>query len=61
MLYLTEENVSPASRTTGVSQVISCFKLKGNAFVFTSSNSTLQTDMCVATMLNTRIESWSKR
>jgi len=36
MLYLTEENVSPASRTTGVSQVISCFELRGNAIVFTS-------------------------
>jgi len=36
MLYLTEENVSPASRTTGVSQVTSCLKLRGNAIVFTS-------------------------
>jgi len=36
MLYLTDENVSPSSRTTGVSQVISCFKSRGNAIVFTS-------------------------
>jgi hypothetical protein len=36
MLYLTEENVSSASRTTGVSQFISCFKLRGNATAFIS-------------------------
>ena len=54
MLYLTEQNVSPASRTTGVSQVISCFKLRGNAIVFTSIKLQFTDWHCIATMLNTR-------
>jgi hypothetical protein len=37
MLYLTQENVYSASKTPGVSQFISCFKLRGNATVFTST------------------------
>jgi hypothetical protein len=36
MFYLTEENVSPASRTTGVSQLIYRFKLRRIVFAFTS-------------------------